>query len=137
MIIYSEKTKKTYPTVDACAEAEAAYDAKIAEEKRIAEEKEQARKVREAEVAEAYEALAKAEKRYNELVEAYNHDYGYPTFCECEGCEGCDFCEDEEEDDCECECGCCGGCCDEDDHMPMMELRPEEILAALFFGAIR
>ena len=52
MIIYSEKTKKTYTTVEACAEAEAAYDAKVAEEKRIAEEKEAARKVRVAELDE-------------------------------------------------------------------------------------
>lgn len=99
MIIYSEKTKKTYTTVEACAEAEAAYDAKVAEEKRIAEEKEAARKVRVAELDEAYEAVIKAQEHYNELVEAYNADY--PDDEECCCC-GCDCCDDEEE----CECGC-------------------------------
>ena len=129
MIIYSEKTKKTYTSVEDCATDEAAYDAKIAEEKRIAEEKEQARKVRESEVAEAYEALAKAEKRYNDLVDAYNNDYGYPTFCECEGCEGCDFCEDEEDKECETGCEC-------HSHGPR-EMTPQEVLAALVFGLMR
>ena len=132
MIIYSEKTKKTYTTVEACAEAEAAYDAKVAEEKRIAEEKEQARQVRVAELDTAHQAIVEAVEKYNALIDAYNKDYPEDCYCPC----GCD-CAEAEDDDCECECGCCGGCCDEDDHMPMMELRPEEILAALVFGAIR
>ena len=129
MIIYSEKTKKTYTSVEACAADEAAYDAKIAEEKRIAEEKEQARKVREVEVTEAYDALVKAEKRYNDLVDAYNNDYGYLTFCEGEGCDFCEDKEDEKDEECETDCEC-------HSHGPR-EMTPQELLAALVFGLMR
>ena len=76
MKIISEKTKKEYPTVEACLEDEAKFDAeqaKIAEEKRIkAEEK----KARAKEVEDAYKAVVDANKHYLELRNKFVKDYG-------------------------------------------------------------
>lgn len=76
MKIFSEKTKKIYPTVEACEAAEAEYDAKMAqlaeERKKLAE----TRKERAKEIEEAYKAARAAEKHYLELRNAFVKDYG-------------------------------------------------------------
>ena len=76
MKIFSEKTKKIYPTVEACEAAEAEYDlkqAQIAEErKKLAE----TRKERAKEVEDAYQAAVAAQKTFLELRNKFVKDYG-------------------------------------------------------------
>ena len=76
MKIFSEKTKKCYPTVEACMAAEEEFDieqARIAEErKKLAE----ARKERAKEVEEAYKEAMEAQKKFYELRNQFVKDYG-------------------------------------------------------------
>lgn len=76
MKIFSEKTKKIYPTVEACEAAEAEYDleqARIAEEKKkLAEE----RKERAKEVEDAYKVAMEAQKTFYEKRNTFVKDYG-------------------------------------------------------------
>ena len=88
MIISSEKTGKTYNTVEECLEAEKLFDAeqlkKKEEEERKAAEKtarmDEIHAAKEA-IRTAKEALRAAEKRYIELVNAYNRDYAVAPRC--------------------------------------------------------
>ena len=86
MIIYSEKTKQKYDSVEACAAAEAAFDQ---EQMRIAEERNRLEETREARIkeiqdaykaiedtkAEAYKKIEEAKHKYNMLVRDYNRDF--------------------------------------------------------------
>lgn len=86
MIIYSEKTKQKYDSVEACAAAEAAFDQ---EQARIAEERNRLEETREArvkEIQDAYNAIEnikaeygkkieEAKQKYNTLVRDYNRDF--------------------------------------------------------------
>ena len=76
MKILSEKTKKFYPTVEACEAAEAEYDAKMAkieaERKALAE----TRKERAKEVEDAYKKAKEAEKHYLDLRNEFIKDFG-------------------------------------------------------------
>ena len=87
MKIMSEKTGKTYATVEECVAAEKAYDEKVAEkkaaeEKALAERKAKSealiaeRKDRAAEVENAYKAILEAQKVYREKLNAFIKDYG-------------------------------------------------------------
>ena len=86
MIIYSEKTKQKYDSVEACAAAEAAFDQ---EQVRIAEERNRLEETREARIkeiqdaykaiedikAESYKKIEEAKHKYNMLVREYNRDF--------------------------------------------------------------
>ncbi len=86
MIIYSEKTKQKYDSVEACAAAEAAFDQ---EQVRIAEERNRLEETREARIkeiqdaykaiedikAESYKKIEEAKHKYNMLVRDYNRDF--------------------------------------------------------------
>ena len=86
MIIYSEKTKQKYDSVEACAAAETAFDQ---EQARIAEERNRLEETREARVkeiqdaykaiedikAESYKKIEEAKQKYNALVRDYNRDF--------------------------------------------------------------
>lgn len=86
MIIYSEKTKQKYDSVEACAAAEAAFDQ---EQARIIEERNRLEETREArvkEIQDAYNAIEnikaeygkkieEAKQKYNTLVRDYNRDF--------------------------------------------------------------
>ena len=76
MKIISEKTGKTYNTVNECLEAEKQYDEALAAEKLKKEELAKARKERAAEVEEAYSAILDAQKVYREKLDAFVKDYG-------------------------------------------------------------
>lgn len=77
MIIYSDKTKKKYETVDECLKAEAAFDEEVAqkeaEKKALATQK----KERADEVVELYKAVREAEKKYLAARNKFVKDYGY------------------------------------------------------------
>lgn len=69
MTIYSEKTNKVYSTVDECLADEKAFDDKKAQEKAKKDKLAADRKVRAAEVTDAY-------KNYHEKLAAFIKDYG-------------------------------------------------------------
>lgn len=76
MKIISEKTGKTYQTVDECVAAEKAYDEEV--QKKVAAEKEKAetRAARAKEVTDALKTLNEARKTYQEKVKAFCKDFG-------------------------------------------------------------
>lgn len=80
MVIYSEKTKERYDTVQECIAAETEYDrkqAKIAEEKKKIEmEKENRVK----EITQACQAVKDADENYRKLVNEFVKDYGEEAF---------------------------------------------------------
>ena len=76
MVIYSEKTKQRYDTVQECIAAETEYDR---EQSRIAEEKkkiQQEKEARQKELAEAHQAAVDAEENYRKLFASFVKDYG-------------------------------------------------------------
>lgn len=76
MIIYSEKTKKNYKSVEECVEAEAAFD-KEKEEQRKAQETERAKHdEKEKAVRAAYDKVQQAAEEYYALLKEYYRDYG-------------------------------------------------------------
>ena len=77
MIIISEKTKKQYNTIEECIAAEKEYDAKIQKEKEQRKMLEEQRSIRLAEIEAAYDEIIKARKKYSDLLDKYNVDYGY------------------------------------------------------------
>lgn len=78
MIIYSEKTKKEYNTVDECIEAEKVYDAeinaKIEKQKALEAEKENRKK----EIVAVSKEIADLNEKYKKLISAYVKDFGEP-----------------------------------------------------------
>lgn len=81
MIISSEKTGKTYNTVEECLEAEKLFDAEQLKKKEEEERKAAEKTARMDEIHAAKEAIRAAEKRYIELVNAYNRDYAVAPRC--------------------------------------------------------
>lgn len=81
MIISSEKTGKTYNTVEECLEAEKLFDAEQLKKKEEEERKAAEKTARMDEIHAAKEAIRVAEKRYVELVKAYNRDYAVAPRC--------------------------------------------------------
>ena len=75
MIIYSELTKKTYATTEACEAAEKEYELLKLKEEEAKKVKQQERETRLAELEEARLAAVEAEKHYRELADAYVKDY--------------------------------------------------------------
>ena len=76
MIIYSEKTRGEYKSVEECLAAEAEYD-KVLKAKEEEEKLWKAQKMERAEeVAEAFNNYIKASRQYCNLKDAYVRDYG-------------------------------------------------------------
>jgi len=76
MKIISEKTNKTYATVEECLAAEKAYDEKIAKEKEEKERLEKNKKLRWDEVEAARKKYSEAYGYYRDLLHDYIMDYG-------------------------------------------------------------
>lgn len=76
MKILSEKTGKTYATVDECMAAEKEYDDALEAEKKKKEELASNRKARATEVEEAYKAISVAKKNYYKVLQNFIKDYG-------------------------------------------------------------
>lgn len=76
MKIISEKTNKTYATVEECLAAEKAYDEKIAAEKQKQERLEKNKKLRYDEVEAACKKYSEARDYYRDLLMQYIKDYG-------------------------------------------------------------
>lgn len=76
MKIISEKTGKTYATVDECMAAEKEFDEALEAEKKKKEELASNRKARATEVEEAYKAISAAKKNYYKVLQNFIKDYG-------------------------------------------------------------
>ena len=76
MVIYSEKTKKEYKSVDECVAAESEYDKKQAEKRLEAIRKASEKNDREKIIREAYNKVEQATKDYYKLLDEYYKDYG-------------------------------------------------------------
>lgn len=76
MKILSEKTGKTYATVDECIAAEKEFDDALEAEKKKKEELASNRKARATEVEEAYKAISVAKKNYYKVLQNFIKDYG-------------------------------------------------------------
>lgn len=76
MVIYSEKTKKEYKSVDECVAAESAYDKKQEEKRLEAIRKAEIKDDREKAIREAYNKVEQATKDYYKLLDEYYKDYG-------------------------------------------------------------
>lgn len=76
MKILSEKTGKTYATVDECMAAEKEFDDALEAEKKKKEELANNRKARATEVEEAYKAIGAAKKNYYQVLHNFINDYG-------------------------------------------------------------
>lgn len=76
MKIISEKTGKTYETVDECLADEKKFDEATALEKKKKDELAANRKARATEVEEAYKKISEARKEYYKVLQAFIKDYG-------------------------------------------------------------
>ena len=76
MKVISEKTGKTYSTVEECVEDEKKFDEEIAAEVAKRENLSKERKNRAKEVEEAYKARIEADKIYREKLNKFVDDYG-------------------------------------------------------------
>ena len=76
MKIYSEKTRKEYPSVEDCLKAEKAFDEKKSKEEAEKAKLAETRKIRAKEVEDAYADIKAAQKKYMELRNAFVKDYG-------------------------------------------------------------
>jgi len=77
MKYYSEITKNYYNTEKECVEAEQKIQQQRKEQEAKAKKLVEEKKGRANEVQEAYKALREAQKKYNELKNAFIKDYGY------------------------------------------------------------
>lgn len=76
MKIISEKTGKTYKTVEECLSEEKKFDEAIQAEKVKKEKLAENRKSRAKEVEDAYKARLEADKLYREKLNDFVNDYG-------------------------------------------------------------
>ena len=76
MTIISEKTGKTYETVEDCLADEKKFDLAVEEEENKKKELANARKERAKEVEDAYNARLEADKFYREKLNKFIDDYG-------------------------------------------------------------
>lgn len=76
MVIYSEKTKKEYKSVDECVAAESEYDKKQEEKRLEAQRKAEIKDDRKKVIREAYNKVEQATKDYYKLLDEYYKDYG-------------------------------------------------------------
>ena len=76
MTIISEKTGKTYESVEACLEDEKKFDREVEEAENKKKELTNTRKERAKEVEDAYNARLKADKLYREKLNKFIDDYG-------------------------------------------------------------
>ena len=81
MKIISEKTNKTYATVEECLAAEKEYDEKIAAEKAKRERLEKNRQLHYDELEAAHNKYIEAYKYYKDILKEYLKDYNeYKSF---------------------------------------------------------
>ena len=76
MTIISEKTGKTYESVEACLEDEKKFDREVEEAKNKKKALANTRKERAKEVEDAYNARLEADKLYREKLNKFIDDYG-------------------------------------------------------------
>ena len=76
MTIISEKTGKTYSTVEECLEEEKLFDQKLKAEEERQSKLSETRKERAKEVEDAYKARLEADKVYREKLNKFVDDYG-------------------------------------------------------------
>ena len=76
MTIISEKTGKTYETVDECLADEKKFDIAVEEEENKKKELANARKERAKEVEDAYNSRLEADRLYREKLNKFIDDYG-------------------------------------------------------------
>ena len=76
MTIISEKTGKTYESVEACLEDEKNFDRAVEEAEKKKNELTNTRKERAKEVEDAYNARLEADKLYREKLNKFIDDYG-------------------------------------------------------------
>lgn len=76
MTIISEKTGKTYESVEACLEDEKKFDREVEEAENKKKELANSRKERAKEVEDAYDARLEADKLYRERLNKFIDDYG-------------------------------------------------------------
>ena len=76
MTIISEKTGKTYETVEDCLADEKKFDLAVEEEENKKKELANARKERAKEVEDAYNARLEADRLYREKLNKFIDDYG-------------------------------------------------------------
>ena len=76
MKVISEKTGKTYSTIEECVEDEKKFDEEIAAQVAKRENLSRERKNRAKEVEEAYKARIEADKIYREKLNKFVDDYG-------------------------------------------------------------
>ena len=76
MTIISEKTGKTYESVEECLEDEKKFDRKVEEAENKKKELANTRKERAKEVEDAYNARLEADKLYREKLNKFIDDYG-------------------------------------------------------------
>ena len=76
MTIISEKTGKTYESVEACLEDEKKFDREVEEAENKKKELTNTRKERAKEVEDAYNARLEADKLYREKLNKFIDDYG-------------------------------------------------------------
>ena len=76
MTIISEKTGKTYETVDECLADEKKFDLEVEEKENKKKELANTRKERAKEVEDAYNARLEADKLYRERLNKFIDDYG-------------------------------------------------------------
>ena len=76
MTIISEKTGKTYETVEDCLADEKKFDLTVEEEENKKKELANARKERAKEVEDAYNARLEADRFYREKLNKFIDDYG-------------------------------------------------------------
>ena len=84
MKYYSEITRKTYDSAEACEKAEAEVEAARVEKEAAAKKKSEERAARAKEVEDAYQSYLDAQKvaneknkEYKKLLDAFLKDYGY------------------------------------------------------------
>ena len=77
MIIYSDKTKKRYDTVEDCLNAEKEFDEALIKKQEEQKALSEAKKTRADAVVEAYKKMKESEKEYIKLKNAFIKDYGY------------------------------------------------------------
>lgn len=76
MTIISEKTGKTYESVEECLEDEKKFDREVEEAENKKKELANSRKERAKEVEDAYNARLEADKLYREKLNKFIDDYG-------------------------------------------------------------
>lgn len=80
MIIYSEKTKQQYETVEQCLAAETEFDEAKRQEEVKKEEMKKLKQARAQEIADAYQGLLEIKEHFYKMVRDYEKEFGKAQF---------------------------------------------------------